>query len=96
MPDTGEMAFKLTTVGATIGASFVARKAATMTWKIATGNEPPVNPEDPEVTWAEAVGWALVSGAVIGLARLVASRQTTVAYRKATGELPRSLQSAAS
>ncbi len=94
--DDGSMAFKLMTAAATIGSSFVARKVATVGWKAAMGSEPPVNPEDPEVTWQEAMAWAVVSGAAIGVARLLASRQTAVWFQKQTGRLPSNLQSASS
>lgn len=90
------IAFKLLTVGGTVGASWVARKVVTAGWKLTTGNEPPANPEDPEVEWAEAVGWALLSGAAIGLARLAASRQAAVAYHSFTGHQPSNLQDASS
>lgn len=93
---SGGVGFKLLTAGGTVGAAWVARKAATTGWKLTTGNEPPANPEDPEVEWAEAIGWALLSGAVIGLARLAASRQAAVVYRRFTGETPSNLQDASS
>lgn len=94
--DSGSTVFKLVTMGATIGAAMAARKGATLTWKLASGTEPPVNPEDPDVTWKEALGWALISGAAIGVARMVASRQTAVWHRKKTGRLPSNLQKASS
>jgi len=87
-------AFKIMATGGALGAAFLGRKAVTWTWKLATGNEPPANPEDPEVTWREAVAWALVSGAAIGLARLLAGRQVAAFYRKQTGKLPANLQDA--
>ena len=92
----GEAVWKVLGTGAAIGAGVLAKKVVTAGWKLGTGNEPPVNPEDPEVSWQEAVGWALVSGAVIGLARLFASRQATVVYRKTTGVTPTNLQDASS
>ena len=94
--DNEDLNFKIgTLVGASL-AAVLARKLATMSWKAATGNEPPANPEDPEVTWKEAIAWALVSGALIGLARLLASRQTAAWYRRQTGRLPAGLQDASS
>ena len=92
----GGVPYKLLAAGGTFGAAFVARKAVTSGWKLVTGNEPPANPEDPEVEWAEAIGWALLSGAAIGLARLVASRQAAVWYRQFTGEHPPNMQDASS
>jgi Protein of unknown function (DUF4235) len=85
---TGGMGLKVLTVAGTVGAAWVARKSMSTSWKMITGNEPPANPEDPDVDWAEAVGWALLSGAAIGMARLAASRQAAVFYRKITGIQP--------
>ena len=93
---SGGMGLKVLTVAGTVGAAWVARKSVSTGWKVITGNEPPVNPEDPEVDWAEAVGWALLSGAVIGMARLAASRQAAVFYRKVTGVQPTNASDAAS
>ena len=92
----GGLAFKVMTLAGAVGASMVARKVVTKTWTLATGNEPPANPEDPEVSWQEAVGFALLSGAAVGIARMVAGRQTATIYRKQTGHLPPNLQSASS
>ena len=86
------LSFRLGALAGAGGAAYLARKGVTAMWKVATGNPPPANPEDPDVTWPEAVGWALLSGAAIGLARLVASRQAAAWYRKSTGRLPSHLQ----
>ncbi|NHC46580.1 DUF4235 domain-containing protein [Motilibacter aurantiacus] len=93
---SGGVGFKALTALSAIAAAWVGRKSVTGAWKAITGNEPPVNPEDPDVSWQEAVGWALISGAVIGLTRLVATRQATVVWRKATGYTPSDLQDASS
>ena len=90
------LVFKVATMAGAFGAAFIARKVVTTAWQAITGSEPPANPEDPEVTWAEAAGWALVSGAVIGLARLAATRQVTAGYRKRTGNLPPDLEKSSS
>src|SRR5690348_13519186 len=60
---------------AAVLAALVARKSLTAGWTKAVGDEPPSNPEDPDTTWKEALGWALLSGAVMGLARLLATRK---------------------
>ena len=46
----------------------VAKKALNTGWKAATGKTPPANPADPDVEVKEAVAWAAVSGALIGMA----------------------------
>ena len=61
-------------------------------WQTATGKPPPANPEHPDTTWAEAVGWALLSGAVIGTARMLATRKAAEYYRHSTGHLPPKLE----
>jgi hypothetical protein len=55
-------------------AAFAARKVLVMLWKRATGKEPPDNPEDPQVALGEALGWALLVGAVVQTARVLATR----------------------
>jgi hypothetical protein len=59
---------------AALGAAFITRKAVTTTWTKLTGKEPPENPEDPEVGWAEALGWAAMMGVAVSIARLLATR----------------------
>ncbi len=57
-----------------------------------TGKVPPANPEDPDVDWREAVGWAVLSGVVMALARLLFQRTAARSYIKRTGELPPGLE----
>ena len=82
------MVWKLLGTGSALGAGALANAVTKRGWKLATGSNPPDNPEDPDVGWKEAVLWALASGAVIGLARLLAERQAAAYYRRSTGSLP--------
>jgi hypothetical protein len=79
-------------LGATVGATIAARRAMVVSWKLATGKKPPSNPEHPDVSLAEAIAWAAVSGVAVGLARMLASRKAANYYRKSTGHLPANLQ----
>jgi len=88
----GALVWKVLGAGAAVGAAVVARKLLTSGWTAATGKEPPDNPEDPEVSWQEAVGWAVVSGAVIEGARLLATRKAAAYYAKSAGHPPKALQ----
>lgn len=74
-------------------AAVAAKKLVETTWRAATGNEPPANPEDPDTTWGEALGWAVLSGATIGLARLLAARSAAQYWRQYKGSLPPGLRS---
>ena len=76
---------------AILGATF-ARKTLTAAWQKATGNNPPANPADPDVNLWEAVMWAAISGTVVQLARMLATRRAANYYAKSTGHLPPGLQ----
>src|SRR5690349_9108262 len=69
-------------------AATVARKGLNATWKAATGKEPPANPADPQVAMAEALLWAAVSGTLVAVARMLATRRAANYYAKSTGKLP--------
>ena len=77
---------------AVLGSAVVAKKALNTSWKAATGKNPPANPADPDVEVKEAVAWAVVSGALIGLARMFAARRAAGYYKKSTGHLPPGLR----
>jgi len=82
------MVWKLVGPASGIFATAVASRLTKKVWVTITKSPPPDNPEDPDVAWREAVIWALASGAVIGLTRLLVERQAAAYYRKSTGELP--------
>ncbi|MGD9961149.1 DUF4235 domain-containing protein [Nocardioides sp.] len=75
-----------------LAAAAVAKKVVTSTWKATTGKQPPANPADPDVDLWEAVTWAAVSGTLIALARMLATRKAANYYAKSTGKLPPDLQ----
>ena len=87
----GSLAWKVLGTGAAVLSAGVAERGITALWRAATGTEPPDNPENPDTHWAEAIGWAVLSGAVIGLARLVATRKAAEYYRNSSGSLPKAL-----
>jgi hypothetical protein len=89
----GAIVWKILGAGAGVGAAAVTSKLVTSGWTALTGKPPPENPEDPEVSWPEAVGWAVGSGAVIGVARLIATRKAAAYYTKSAGHPPKALQS---
>jgi hypothetical protein len=90
----GSMMWKILGTGSAVLAAGVAERGLKAVWRTATGNEPPTTPENPDTRWGEAVSWALLSGAVIGLARLAATRRAAAYYKHSTGELPKALRSA--
>jgi hypothetical protein len=89
---SGSKAWSAFALLATLGASMVARKAMTTSWKVATGKEQPQNPAHHDVSIGEAVAWASASGVAVGLARMLASRKAADYYRRSTGHLPPNLE----
>ena len=79
-------------LGAALGAATMAKKGLNTSWKAATGKNPPANPADPDVDIWEAVTWAAVSGTLVALARMLATRKAANYYAKSTGHLPPGLQ----
>ena len=75
-----------------LGAAAVTRKLLDHSWKAASGKNPPENPADPDVSIGEAVMWAAVSGTLIGVARMLATRRAAHYYAKSTGHLPPQLE----
>jgi len=73
---------------AALGATFLARKVATMAWTKVTGKEPPSDPEDPAVGMAEALGWAIAMGVVVAAVRVLAVRAATARTRHHATESP--------
>ncbi len=88
----GSLAWRIIGTGSAVLAAAAAQKGLSTAWKLTTGNEPPTIPEDPETSWREAVAWAIVSGAVLGVVRLVATRRAAHYYMRSTGEMPKALQ----
>lgn len=78
----GNIVAKILTAGAAVAASFIARKMTDGTWKFVTGSDSPENPEDPDIDIKEAIAFAVLSGALVGLARMLANRQTSKVVAK--------------
>ncbi len=69
-------------------AGMAARKVLTKGWHVVTGDDPPANPQTPGTALREAMGWALLSGAAMGIARMFATRKAADYYQRSTGHLP--------
>lgn len=89
----GSMAWKVLAGVAAAAATTVADRGARSAWKVTTGEEPPSDPKNPDVDWKQALGWAVLSGALIGVARLAAQRKAADYYRQSSGSLPKGIKS---
>lgn len=88
----GDAVWKVMAMASGIVGAKAATKAINSTWNAAMGSEPPSNPADPDISWKEAVAFAVVSGAIAGLARTIAQKQAADLYIKSAGQRPKALQ----
>ncbi|PWV49250.1 MULTISPECIES: DUF4235 domain-containing protein [Nocardiopsis] len=70
----GEVAPVIIGMVAGFAAEFVTRKALSFAWTRATGEEPPTDLESPDVSLGRALGWAVVAGVGVEVARVLAVR----------------------
>ncbi len=68
-------------------AAFGALYALRRGWTLARGEPPPADPE-AEVSWTTALGWAVATGIVSGLARLAGRRGAASAWRMVADRPP--------
>lgn len=86
----GDYGSKMINALAGAAAAYVARKAIGFAWTKATGRQPP-DSDERQAGLGEAVAWAVVIGAGVGVARVLATR---LAARQADKQLTGSADSA--
>lgn len=70
--------------GSVVLSGVLVRKAAEYLWKATTHREPPKNPADRDVSWADALAWTLITGITISLVRLIIRRNVDVGVEEST------------
>jgi hypothetical protein len=73
----GDYGSKAVSALAGAAAAFAMRKVLALAWTRATGHKPPEKAEDPQATLGEAVTWAVLMGAGVAAARVLAVRLAT-------------------
>jgi hypothetical protein len=89
---SGSKVWSVFSLGSALAGAAVARKALDKSWQVATGKKPPENPADPDVEVREAVMWAISTGALVALAKMLAQRRAASYYARSTGHLPAELR----
>ena len=88
------VAWKLISTGTGVLSGILVRQAIGLAWKTLThGREdPPLNPADRRISWAEGLQWAVATGIGVGIARLVSDRLAARGWEAATGHAPPGLE----
>lgn len=69
-----EKQYQIATAGAALLAGALVKTLLTAGWRGIANSEPPLNPENPEVSWRDALTWTIASSVVIGVAGLMARK----------------------
>ncbi|MET8862685.1 DUF4235 domain-containing protein [Nonomuraea sp. NPDC004580] len=69
-------------IGGLVGlvTAWAARKVLGFAWTKATGKEPPIDTDSPEVSLGEAIGYAVVMGVGMSVAQIVVNRTAKKRY----------------
>ena len=85
-------AWKLTSVLAGLVGAQIGRRGLTSVWRAVKKDDPPLNPLSKETTWPEALAFAVISGAVYGVARMVMQRAAAGVWTRQLGAPPPGLE----
>ncbi|TDD44589.1 DUF4235 domain-containing protein [Nonomuraea terrae] len=69
-------------IGGLVGVvtAWAARKILGFAWVKATGKEPPIDTDSPEVSMGEAIGYAVLMGVGMSVAQIVVNRTAKKRY----------------
>jgi hypothetical protein len=84
--------WRLTGMASGALAAMATRRLLVGFWKTYRGTEPPSNPAAKGTTWPEALAWAAVSGAALGVAKMLMERGAAEAWKVASGAYPADLE----
>lgn len=87
-----EQRWMLASAGSAVVAAVITRAAAQSGWKWLSGDHAPKNPAAPDTSWGQALLWAVGTGIVVGVSRVLAERAAAGGWRKFTGDTPRPLR----
>ena len=83
-----QIAWRILALVAAGAAAWAGRRATTLIWTRISDSDEPSDPARRDTSWGEAIGWAVLAGAVATTARVLAQRGAAQAWEAATGESP--------
>jgi hypothetical protein len=72
--DKEDRSTRIVYMATAMSTAFVARKLLIFAWTKVVGKKPPTNPEDPQETLVEALGWSVLVGITVAVVRVLAIR----------------------
>lgn len=83
-----QIAWKALALVAAGAAAWAGRQATTLIWTQISDSDEPSDPARRDTSWGEAIGWAVLAGAIATTARVLAQRGAAQAWEAAMGESP--------
>lgn len=83
-----KVGWKLVTLVFAIPLAKMATKLTERIWLAVRPNDPPRDPAKSDTSWADAIGWAVISAIGLAIGRLLAARGAAKAWRTVFGEDP--------
>jgi hypothetical protein len=88
MPNTTRWAWQGVAAASGTLAAVAVRQAAVRTWRTTKHEDPPENPAAGDVSWTDALTWAIAVAVGAAVARVIAQRGAAAAWQRATGDPP--------
>jgi len=79
---TRENAWTAASILTVIAGAAMGRTLLKTGWRAVTGNEPPQDFDAEDTTWKQALIWAVVTGAIIGVVRALSRKGASAAERR--------------
>ncbi len=70
--------------GAAIAAGMATRSAIKKGWRQLKKCDPPENPDSKDVTWVDALVWTALTGAAVGVSRMLITRYASLSLDRFT------------
>ena len=80
--------WNLVATGSAIAAGVAMRRTLFAGWKVVAREEPPINPADRATPWRQAILWTALTGAAVGVTRMLARRGAAAGWRRWVGPKP--------
>jgi hypothetical protein len=83
---SNEIAWQGVAAASGMVAAMAVRRISVTTWRTAKHEDPPENPVARDVSWPDALSWAIAVAIGAAVARVVAQRGAAALWQRATGE----------
>ena len=86
MKNSKQLAWQGVAIASGTLAATAVRRIAVTTWRTTKHEDPPENPVARDVSWPDALTWAIAVAIGAAVARVVAQRGAAAAWERAIGE----------